>query len=84
MTRIAVVATHHKAGTEWMNHTFRVIAKNLELRVLPSLAFTALPESERKAPLILNAGNGREGLEPDLFARDDVRIFHLIRDPRDC
>jgi hypothetical protein len=83
MNRIAVIATHHKAGTVWMNHTFRTIAKKLDIRFLPTLGFMVLPEADRAPPLILSASNGREGVEPGLFDREDVRIFHLIRDPRD-
>jgi len=83
MNRIAVIATHHKSGTVWMNHTFRMIGEKLGIRLVPTLVFTSLPEAERQPPLILSASGGREGLEPGLFDREDVRIFHLIRDPRD-
>ena len=83
MNRIAIIATHHKGGTVWMSQTFRTIAKRLNIKFLPTLAFAALPEADRTPPLILNASNAREGLLPGLFDREDVRIFHLIRDPRD-
>src|SRR6185312_9077577 len=82
MNRIAVIATHHKAGTVWMSHTFRMIGEALGIRFLPTLALMALPQAEQVPPLILNAGNAREGVA-GLFDRDEVRIFHLIRDPRD-
>lgn len=83
MNRIAVIATHHKSGTVWMNHTFRLIGEKLGIRFLPTLAFSAIPEAERVAPLMLSASNGREGMDTGLFDGEDVCIFHLIRDPRD-
>ncbi|HTT98889.1 MAG TPA: sulfotransferase domain-containing protein [Rhizomicrobium sp.] len=82
MNTIAVVATHHKAGTVWMNATFRAIAEGLDIRFLSAMAFALLAEPERKPPLILTASHGNER-HPGLFDREDVRIFHLIRDPRD-
>lgn len=83
MNRIAVVATHHKAGTVWMNHTFRMIGEALGIRVVHTAAPPPLESAERTAPLIFCAAHADAGGYPGLFDDAEVRVLHLIRDPRD-
>lgn len=78
MNRIAVIATHHKAGTVWMNDTFRKIGEALNIRVVnagrePDLALTP--------PVILCAANAQ--LRTYDYVGDLAHFFHVVRDPRD-
>jgi len=81
--RCAVIATHHKTGSVWMTTTFRAICAKLDMpfvnigletkieadRCIPPVAFSDSHASFRHCRWILN--------------HENVRIFHLIRDPRD-
>lgn len=78
-----VVATHHKTGTVWMDGVFKAIAAALGRNYLQlnSRNLHRLDELER--PSILFSPDSNLHRLSDLLDRDDVRILHLIRDPRD-
>lgn len=78
MDQIAVIATHHKAGTVWMNHTFRKIGEALDIRVVNA---GREPNLEIAPPAILCAANAN--LRTYESIRDCARMFHMVRDPRD-
>jgi Sulfotransferase domain len=83
MERIAVIATHHKAGTVWLNHTFRKIGEALAIRVVNAGRDAVLGAAELAPPLILLAANSRLDKYPGLMGRGDARALHVVRDPRD-
>jgi len=83
MDRIAVIATHHKAGTVWLNHTFRKIGEALAIRVVNVGRDAVLGGEERTAPLILLAANSKLDKYPGLMAHEPARALHVVRDPRD-
>jgi hypothetical protein len=82
-----VVATHHKTGTVWMDGVFKGIAADLGVAYID---FKAWHEHQReqlaealKAPFILLSTNSDFRSHASLLEREDVRVLHLIRDPRD-
>ncbi|MBS0521548.1 MAG: sulfotransferase domain-containing protein [Proteobacteria bacterium] len=80
-----IVATHHKTGTVWMDGVFKAIARDLDVECID---FDAQPERlaqtrEQGRPFILLSTSSRFGTHADLLDRPDVRILHVIRDPRD-
>lgn len=83
MNRIAVIATHHKSGTVWLNHTFRKIGEALSLRVVNVGRDAVLGEDALAPPLILLAANSKLDKYPALMADARVRALHVVRDPRD-
>ncbi|MBV9990667.1 MAG: sulfotransferase domain-containing protein [Alphaproteobacteria bacterium] len=83
MDRIAVIATHHKSGTVWLNHTFRKIGEALSLRVVNVGRDAVLGEEELAPPLILLAANSKLDKYPRLMEDGRVRALHVVRDPRD-
>ncbi|HEX3943272.1 MAG TPA: hypothetical protein VHW69_04220 [Rhizomicrobium sp.] len=84
MNRRAVVMTHHKTGTKWMELTFGGIASELGLRChrMPGKGQHTLDVS---APCILMDRQSRWFRRPPewLASTPDDRFLHLIRDPRD-
>jgi hypothetical protein len=78
-----VVATHHKTGTVWMDGVFKTIANDIGARYVDfRLQYDELPQALRSPFVLFNYdSNFRD--HADLLDRDDVRIMHLIRDPRD-
>lgn len=78
-----VVATHHKTGTVWMETVFRSIAADLGVTYID---FRQQPErfaSLGDGPFVLFNHDSDFGDRGDVLLRDDVRVLHLIRDPRD-
>ncbi len=78
-----VVATHHKTGTVWMDGVFKAIALDLGVQYVDFRSqYECLGEALNKPFILLNCdSNFRE--YSDILKRDDVRILHLVRDPRD-
>jgi hypothetical protein len=78
-----VVATHHKTGTVWMDGVFKAIANDIGARYVDfRLQYGELTQALRSPFVLFNYdSNFRD--HADLLERDDVRVMHLIRDPRD-
>jgi len=78
-----VVATHHKTGTVWMDGVFKAIAHDLGVQYVDFRSqYGRLDEALRGPFILLNYdSNFRE--HAHLLNRDDVRVLHLVRDPRD-
>src|SRR5438034_97776 len=78
-----VVATHHKTGTVWMDGVFKAIARDLGVQYVDFRSqYGRLDEALRGPFILLNYdSNFRE--HAHLLNRDDVRVLHLVRDPRD-
>lgn len=79
--RIFAIGTHHKTGTLWMRAVFRKLAQATgvpERPVYPGTGPRIVPPRTR---IYLTAWSSR--FPEWLPTRPDVRILHLIRDPRD-
>lgn len=79
----AVIATHHKTGTVWMNQTFRLISEELDL---PYGSIDRMTPDAIKAhgpPAILLASHSKFKNCRWLPGDAATRMIHLIRDPRD-
>jgi hypothetical protein len=78
-----VVATHHKTGTVWMDGVFKAIARELDVEYVDFRPqHGRLTEALRKPFILLNYdSNFREYAY--ILNRDDVRVLHVVRDPRD-
>jgi len=78
-----VVATHHKTGTVWMDGVFKNVAHDLGVQYIDFRSqHGCLGEALSKPFILLNCdSNFRE--HSHILDRDDVRILHLVRDPRD-
>jgi hypothetical protein len=83
MLGFAVIVTHHKTGTVWMQTTFRQIAAKLGIRFVRVHTDAIVPAEELAAPIIFFERSGKFREYPDLSDDPRVRIVHLIRDPRD-
>ena len=78
-----VVATHNKTGTVWMDGVFKAIAADLGARYIN---YRTEPERLRDlahGPFVLFCHDSDFGDNAPVLDREDVRIIHLIRDPRD-
>ena len=83
MKKSVIIATHHKTGTVWMATVFKAIAADLGATYVDYWAEKAQVEEALKRPFVLfNYDSDFRG-HSQLLSRDDVRILHLIRDPRD-
>ncbi|SKA38551.1 Sulfotransferase domain-containing protein [Enhydrobacter aerosaccus] len=78
-----VVATHHKTGTVWMDGVFKNIAADLGVDCIRFEAEPERLEETRDRPFILLSTDSRFGRHAGLLERPDVRVLHIIRDPRD-
>jgi Sulfotransferase domain len=78
-----VVATHHKTGTVWMDGVFKAIASDLGARYVDFKAQYGQLKEALRAPFILFNNDSDFRAYSHILGRDDVRILHLIRDPRD-
>jgi hypothetical protein len=78
-----VVATHHKTGTVWMDGVFKAIASDLGARYVNFRADGGRPGDLDRGPFILFSYDSDFGDFASLLDREDVRILHVIRDPRD-
>jgi hypothetical protein len=78
-----VVATHHKTGTVWMSSVFKAIAKGVGARFVDFWAHYDRLDSKLAGRFILFNHDSTFLQHSRLLAREDVRVLHLIRDPRD-
>lgn len=83
MNRVAIVATHHKTGTVWMNTTFSAIARALQLPHTKLQKEQAISRDEIEPPMILFELHSDFSEFSWIQDNPQNRIFHLIRDPRD-
>lgn len=83
MDRCAIVATHHKTGTKWMNLTFAAICRALDIPYV-NLRRSGLPARDQvRPPMVLFEWHANFGKAKWLVENPEHRLFHLIRDPRD-
>ena len=78
-----VVATHHKTGTVWMDRVFKAMASDLGARYVNFRSEHVELADLDGGPFILFSYDSDLGDCVSLLDREDVRILHLIRDPRD-
>ena len=83
MKQNIVVATHHKTGTVWMSTVFRAIARRLGANYVDFWGHYGRLDRVLTTPFILLNHNSIFSRHANQLRRDDVRILHLIRDPRD-
>jgi hypothetical protein len=83
MDTIVVVTTHHKTGTVWANQIFKRIGAALDIPV--AISRRDQGATPLVAPVIVCTSEySFESSYPGAsLSRDDVRIMHMIRDPRD-
>ena len=78
-----VVATHHKTGTVWMDGVFKAIAGDVGARYVNFRAERGRLSELLHSPFVLFCYDSDFGEHAPLLDRENVRIVHLIRDPRD-
>jgi hypothetical protein len=78
-----VVATHHKTGTVWMSSVFSAIAKARGASYIDFWSHYGRLDPLLRTPFILFNYDSTFRQHSQILAREDVRILHLIRDPRD-
>src|SRR4029077_1564752 len=78
-----VIATHHKTGTVWMDGVFKAIARDFGAQFINCRLQSPRSVAALKAPFVLFNYDSDFAAYPEILERDDVRIMHLIRDPRD-
>ena len=78
-----VVATHHKTGTVWMSTVFKAIANDIGAAFVDFRSQQGQLAEALKEPFILFNYDSDFGEHSAILDRADVRILHLIRDPRD-
>jgi len=78
-----VVATHHKTGTVWMDGVFKAIAADVGARYVDFKARYGQLHEALETPFILFNSDANFRQHADILTRDDVRVLHVIRDPRD-
>jgi len=83
VNHLAIIATHHKTGTVWMNRIFRRIAKALGVRFAAVRASIGLSPESAIVPSILFNDHSNFVKCGWLLEDPRCRIFHVIRDPRD-
>jgi hypothetical protein len=83
MNNCVIVATHHKTGSVWMASTFKKICAALNIRFI-HMKRERTRRASAKPPVVFFDGHSafvrRARWMLDL---PELRIFHLIRDPRD-
>jgi hypothetical protein len=78
-----VVTTHHKTGTVWMDGVFKPLAGDLGARYVDYQAEPQMLDDLQHGPFVLFNHDSDFSEHPEVLERDDVRILHVIRDPRD-
>jgi hypothetical protein len=78
-----IVATHHKTGTVWMDGVFKAIACDVGVEYVNFRSHYGQLTQALKKPFILFNHDSDFRDYSHILNRDDVRILHLIRDPRD-
>lgn len=79
--RFLCVGTHHKTGTVWMRRTFHKFATDQDIPIIRVGRKFTLDELPETGPALLV--NWSSTFPRELLDREDVRAFHMIRDPRD-
>lgn len=79
-----IVATHHKTGTSWMASVFQGIARDLDVKFFVFRESHAHLDDPAAAPAIFFNDHSAFGERIALLDRPDIRIIHLVRDPRDA
>ncbi|MGD0191539.1 MAG: sulfotransferase domain-containing protein [Rhizomicrobium sp.] len=83
MESCAIIATHHKTGTVWMDTIFRRIGKALGLRFVNIKKSVGLARENLTVPSIIFNDHSEFKNCSWLLEHPSSRILHLIRDPRD-
>lgn len=83
MKQNIVVATHHKTGTVWMSTVFKAIARRLDVNYVDFWSHYGRLDRVLKTPFILLNHNSMFLRHANALRGEDVRILHVIRDPRD-
>ena len=78
-----IVATHHKTGTVWMDGVFKAIADDVGAKYIDFRSEYARLDEVLEEPFILFNYDSEFRDYAHILDREDVRIMHLIRDPRD-
>jgi hypothetical protein len=78
-----VVATHHKTGTVWMDGVFKAIAREIGAEYVDFRSEQGRLAQGLRRPFVLLIYDSNFREHADLLNRDDVRLLHVIRDPRD-
>jgi hypothetical protein len=78
-----VVATHHKTGTVWMDGVFKAIAGDLGARYINYQSEREQLNDLDHGPFVLFNYDSDFREFAYLLDREDVKILHLVRDPRD-
>ena len=78
-----VVTTHHKTGTVWMLSVFSAIAKAVGAGYIDFWSHYGRLDPLLRTPFILFNYDSTFRRHSNILAREDVRILHIIRDPRD-
>ena len=78
-----IVATHHKTGTVWMDGVFKALAREIGIQCIDfRSAYGCRAGALRKPYILLNVDSNFRDC-PQVLEREDVRVLHVIRDPRD-
>lgn len=83
MKHNVVVTTHHKTGTVWMSTVFKAIARSVGANYIDFWDQYDRLERALRPPFILFNHDSTFVQHAGVLRRPDVRILHLIRDPRD-
>lgn len=78
-----VVATHHKTGTVWMDGVFKAIAGDVGAEYVDFKSQYGQLTQALRPPFVLFNHDSNFRDYSRILSRDDVRVLHLIRDPRD-
>jgi hypothetical protein len=78
-----VVATHHKTGTVWMDGVFKALAGDLGAQYINFRDDKVRLKERLRRRFILFCYDSEFGEHTHILDHEDVRIVHLIRDPRD-
>src|SRR5215475_255500 len=78
-----VVATHHKTGTVWMDGVFKAIAGDVGAHYIDFRSQAHQLDEALDKPFILLNSDSKFREHAHILDRDDVRVLHLVRDPRD-
>jgi hypothetical protein len=78
-----VVATHHKTGTVWMDGVFKAIARDVGVAYLDFRSESGRLADALRKPFILFNYDSNFRDYSHVLNRDDVRVLHVVRDPRD-
>lgn len=79
--RFLCIGTHHKTGTVWMRRTFHKFATQEGIPVIRVTGKFTMDDLPATGPALLVSWSS--SFPRALLDRDDVRAFHMIRDPRD-